>query len=274
MAGIKLVASDLDGTLLTHEAGLTEENSRAITEIVKRGVLFVPTTGRCLSEVPDFIKNHPSIEYIISSNGANITNLKTGECFPREMPAELSAKVYAILKKYPVFTCVHANKEGYVDPDRLNPESIAACGISPYYLKLFEGMCLPLPDFDRIMSEGIATELFAAFAKDASILSNCFFELSRLPGVEITRSTSGEIEIISDKAGKGKGVLRFAAMMGIHPSEIITAGDSMNDISMLRVAGLSVAAPSALDEVKEEATVRMSDGDGGVAEYILSKYIK
>ena len=81
MSYIKLVASDLDGTLLTKSATLTEESSRAISEMTARGIQFLPTTGRALSEVPDSVRNHPSVEYIISSDGANITNLpRCGGC--------------------------------------------------------------------------------------------------------------------------------------------------------------------------------------------------
>ena len=54
----KVVCSDLDGTLLDSESRLSEENSEAISELAKRGILFVPTTGRTMLELPDEIKNH------------------------------------------------------------------------------------------------------------------------------------------------------------------------------------------------------------------------
>ena len=116
--------------------------------------------------------------------------------------------------------------------------------------------------------------MFASFSGDGEALDRCLDELSHIAGIHTTRSTSGEIEVISDRAGKGNGLLLFAAMKGIDPSEIIVAGDSMNDVSMFRVAGLSVAAPRAIDAVRYEATVSMADSDGGVAEYILGKFVK
>ena len=105
-------------------------------------------------------------------------------------------------------------------------------------------------------------------------LDACLTELSQIEGIVTTRSTSGEIEVISQTAGKGNGILRLAASKGIHPSEIAVAGDSMNDLSMFRAAGLSVAVPNAMEAVKAEATQVMRESDGGVAEYILDSFIR
>ena len=114
--------------------------------------------------------------------------------------------------------------------------------------------------------------MIACFSGNDEALDACLKELSSIDGIHTTRSTSGEIEIISDKAGKGNSLLLFAAMKNIHPSEIIVAGDSMNDISMFHVAGLSIAAPRAIEAVRREATKAMSAEDGGVAEFILNNY--
>ena len=66
----KLIACDLDGTLFDSEGNFSEENSRAITELLALGVHFVPTSGRTFSDIPECVRNHPSVRYIIYSSTA------------------------------------------------------------------------------------------------------------------------------------------------------------------------------------------------------------
>ena len=68
MSKYKMVAIDLDGTLLGWHGTLTEENYRAISALADRGVIFVPTTGRALSEVPDELLRHPAVRYVITTS--------------------------------------------------------------------------------------------------------------------------------------------------------------------------------------------------------------
>ena len=74
----KLIACDLDGTLLNSDVDLSYENKAAITELVKKGIIFVPATGRSFYEAPASVREHPDIRYFISSNGSVIQDLKTG----------------------------------------------------------------------------------------------------------------------------------------------------------------------------------------------------
>ena len=67
---IKLIASDLDGTLLTTSKELSPETQRVLNEAVKKDIHIVPATGRSYQAVPDVIKKYPGIEYIITSGTA------------------------------------------------------------------------------------------------------------------------------------------------------------------------------------------------------------
>lgn len=70
MHRFKIITSDLDGTLLNSRSEISSENLRAIHELSNRGIYFVPSTGRTVSELPAEIINDPAIRYIIHSNGA------------------------------------------------------------------------------------------------------------------------------------------------------------------------------------------------------------
>ena len=77
---IRLVALDLDGTTLSPDGAISDENIRSIREASERGVNVVISTGRVESALPDCVKNIDSIRYAITSNGSRITDLRTGEC--------------------------------------------------------------------------------------------------------------------------------------------------------------------------------------------------
>ena len=77
--GIKLVASDLDGTLFTDEKTISDETRRTLEEITEKGILFVPCTGRAFASVPELVRTLPGVQYMIASNGASIYHVETGE---------------------------------------------------------------------------------------------------------------------------------------------------------------------------------------------------
>ena len=75
----KIVASDLDGTLLNKEQIISEENLQAISEMPSLGVEFVPTTGRSMNEIDPLLISSPDIRYIITSNGAVVYDKNIGK---------------------------------------------------------------------------------------------------------------------------------------------------------------------------------------------------
>ena len=80
----KLIASDLDGTLLTPQKTVSQENEAAIRELCELGVHFVPCSGRAYEQMPSFIRSNPYVRYYIYSDGAGIYDKKT-TCFVRTL---------------------------------------------------------------------------------------------------------------------------------------------------------------------------------------------
>ena len=94
---IKLIASDLDGTLLTNTKELSEKNRKVLSEAVKKGVYIVPATGRSYQAVPDIIKEFPGVEYIITANGGAVysvgENRRIYECLLKDSSVEACLRV-------------------------------------------------------------------------------------------------------------------------------------------------------------------------------------
>ena len=87
----KLIACDLDGTLFNSDGIMSEENSAAITELALRGVHFIPSSGRTFSDIPNNVRNHPAVRYIIHSSGAVIFDKRTQSRISFCMPNKRSA---------------------------------------------------------------------------------------------------------------------------------------------------------------------------------------
>jgi len=75
----RLIAADLDGTLLNDSGEISDENLRAAEWLAGRGVWFVPATGRTLAEIPARVKNSPAVRRILHSNGAVLLDKESGE---------------------------------------------------------------------------------------------------------------------------------------------------------------------------------------------------
>ena len=95
----KIVASDLDGTLLNNDSLLSEENKNAIAELDKKGIFFVPATGRTFAEVIPALKNNDHIRFIMHTNGAVIHDKKTGKHIINCMDTDLVSEILDILSQ-------------------------------------------------------------------------------------------------------------------------------------------------------------------------------
>ena len=76
---IKLIAADMDGTLLDDEKKIPEENLRVFRECAARGIEIVPATGRTMRGLPDELRNLPGVHYVILTNGAQVVDLEKNE---------------------------------------------------------------------------------------------------------------------------------------------------------------------------------------------------
>ena len=271
MSKYKMVAIDLDGTLLGWHGTLTEENYRAISALADRGVIFVPTTGRALSEVPDELLRHPAVRYVISSNGTAIHDRCEGKSSIVAMDKETSKRVYGIMRKYPFYFSNHVNTVSYIDAS-IPEERVTDYGISAYYAKFFKDLGTPLDNYDEIFLSGVEVQMFAGFARDPKDILSVREELRGVEGIVFTTSAPGDIEVMPAEAGKGNGVRSLAEHLGIPLDEVITAGDNLNDLAMLRSSGASVASLWAVPEIKAATTHVQDEGHQHICEYILDSF--
>ncbi len=270
----KIIATDLDGTLFNRNMELSRENARAISRLTQLGVQVVPTTGRALGEMPDSIKKNPDIRYIISSNGALIHDMKTGACEKICMPKELSSQLFADIFSCEAESLVHFNGESYVDADGYSEENYIYHNFNENYRKLIFSTNLPAPDFENFCYSMDAVEMICTSFHSPDERSKCLEKFSKMNDVLIAVTTPHNMELFYAKTSKGTALERLCGMLGADISETIGMGDSENDLTLLRSAGLSLAVENATPTLKEIADRIICSNEDHAMKYVLENFIE
>ena len=267
----KLIASDLDGTLLDSGARLSDANRDAIYEMVKRGAHFVPTSGRAHYEIISQVRDLDCVRYVISSNGARVYDKKTGRSIETLIEKEDYAAIYDIMKNYTVYLTMHHEGMTFVDEELSDRDTMDYYGINEYYKKHIKKTCVKMPHFNDYFDTPRNVEMVCGFFKYDSELKDCIQKLSAIKGIFVTSSAACSLEILSAKATKGAAVISLAKELGIDIADTVAVGDSLNDLTMIQKAGLGVATANAVDALKDAADLTVCSNDENVAVCLLER---
>ncbi len=272
MQQYKIIAVDLDGTLLNTDMTLSAENKAAIGDLAARDIYVVPSTGRTLSEIPPFVRDDENVRYIIHSCGSVVYDKQTKTRVSTCMDRALSREVLSMLRACKTSLCVHANGEAFVKAKEHNEEGYLRYRVHPNHRRLYYGACVPVEDFDAFCDALAEVEMFVVFFADDGELEKCRAALLATGKVKIVSSAPHNIEIFSAAAGKGTALLQLAELLGEDRSATMAVGDSTNDSDMVEKAGLGVAMANACDELKAIADVIACHNDEHILPYLTRKY--
>ena len=275
MAEIKIVALDLDGTLLDSEKRLSEVNRDALARAAEKGVLIVPTTGRFFGMMPPAVRDLPFVRYAITINGAQVYDRETDTAIVRdEIPLDMALGVMEVLDRYDViYDCYRANW-GWMTAAL--QDKAADYATNEHYLKMVREFRKPVPELKAHLRETAAdgdvqkVMLFATNRERATAIDS-LRKLSdeiaaRFPEIKVTASTWNNIELNIRTAHKGNALKRFAEHLGFTLENCMAFGDGMNDFTMVEAAGLGIAMANAEPEVKRVAKwIAPSNDEDGVA---------
>ena len=267
MNDIRIIALDLDGTLLNSSKELTEENLRALEEAAGKGIEIVTATGRFFDGMPDFIRDLPFLHYAIEINGAKVRDIRKNETiYTCEIPWQRAVEIMEFLDTFPVIYDCYQGGHGWMT--RSLQEKSAEFAPSKHYLKMLLELRTPVDDLKAFLTErkqGVQKiQLFVREPELHSRLSRQLPEL--LPDIAVSSSVRNNIELNALHATKGEGLKHLAEYLGVDISGTMAMGDGSNDLSMVRMAGIGVAMENATDAVKAAADAVTSDNDSsGVA---------
>jgi len=267
----KLIACDLDGTLLGSDLKLSELNKKAISTLTKKGIYFVPTTGRTLSEMKEVVDFH-DVRYIIYSNGVAFMDKNTGE---KKVIALKKETLKTLLEKLETFDCYivfHCDGKSYVNSK--SQESFDCYNVSYNVQELVKDCAEVKEDIISWACSEEKIECACVFFKNEQDMRECKNHIAKLDDLLVVDSFACNIEIFSKNAGKGNMLKRLAEYLDIDLKNIMTVGDSDNDSSMTQISGLGLATSNACENLKNVADEIICSNDEHVADYILNKYFQ
>ena len=275
MQEYKFISSDLDSTLLSSKMTLSEENRRAIHELTSRGIHFVPNTGRTLTEISEEVRNNPDIRYYIYSDGAAIYDKATNTVSGTYLDDTTYREMLRIFSEYKSFLTVRYGGVSYADADQYNEECMIYHQVGKYYRDFLFQTNVPTKDFQAFCEKLCNVEMICAFFHDDAELEECNRRILALGGTMIVSSMAHNVEVLSDRAGKGNALRRLSNMLGIDHAQTIAVGDSKNDADMLSAAALGLAVSNAWEELKAIADVVLPcSNDEHVVPYLLKTYFE
>lgn len=266
---IKLVALDLDGTTLNNDRVISERTRKALREADARGVNIVIATGRPFSALPKDVFEIDAIRYVLTSNGASITDLRKNETFYENCLSPLAVEhAVELLRKYDyIIECfIHGTayiEKWYYEQVRETHESFKSVSYILETRNPIDGIY----DFMQHNREHI--ENINVNFEDISKKPAMKEKLLMLPEVTITSSFPHNLEIGGATTSKARALSEMGRLLGIRADEMMAAGDSPNDIAMLNAVGMPVAVGNAEEEVKAVAKyIAPTNHEDGVAEAI------
>ncbi len=266
MAEIKLIALDLDGTLLDSQKRLSYRNETVLKECIRKGIWVVPCTGRIWGGVPEFLRDFPGIRYAITTNGAIIEDVKDQVILDaHKMSCELAMDILLMARQFHTMYDVYIGGHGYGEERFM--DHMEEYGISPLLQKMVRSTRVAVPDVRaQIEKLGQPVEKINYFFGDMAERIRARDALNARGDVIVSSSFSNNLEINAQGATKGEAILRLAAHLGLEPEKTMGIGDGGNDVTMVKMAGIGVAMGNAEDSLKEIADyVTLTNDEDGVA---------
>ena len=258
----RLIAMDLDGTLLTTDKRLTERNRTAMEKAAEAGITVVPATGRIYAGVPEEIRTLPFIRYLILANGATVYDRETDKVlYSAEIPPETAINVLAWLDGFPVIYDCYQDDQGYMTAEMW--EKAERYAPSPIYLRMIRTLRKPVPDLkDHIREAGRSVQKLQAFCETTEeqilVLEKT---AARFPELAVSSSVARNVEINDARANKGAALQALCDYLEIGTESAMAFGDGFNDLSMIRTAGTGVAMGNSVQAVLDTADLIAPDND-------------
>lgn len=264
----KLIALDMDGTLLTTDKRVSEKNKAAIKAAEANGVKIVLASGRPIIGITKYLNELDLLkdeDYVLSFNGGLVQNTKTQEIVSKlPLKGKDLKNIYKVSKELNINIHAFSAKDGLITPKSSQYTEHEAT---------INGIEINIKDFNDVDDE---EDIIKVMMIDPQEILDPAIE--KLPAevyekYSVFKSAPFFLEFTNKEVDKGLGLKKLGEYLGIKKEEIIACGDAGNDLSMVKYAGLGVAMGNAIKEVKEVANfITTSNDEDGIAN-VIEKFI-
>lgn len=266
----KLVASDLDETLIGLDHKISAANRKAIEEARRRGVLFVPASGRGFRTIQETLEElgvrDMAGQYLISFNGGAITENAGNRILHFEgISFDKARELFERSLTYDV--CTHVYTRDTVYAHRLTEDEVT------YLDGRMEVVELQGDSIDFLKEEDLVKVLYCR--PDYLYLREVAKDLEDITSdMDVSYSAGRYLEFNQQGVNKGTGLVRLAEHLGIPMEQTVAIGDNYNDLSMIRAAGLGVGVANTPEEMKPECdAVTEADFTHDAVAEVIEKYV-
>ena len=261
----RAIALDLDGTLTNHDKVVTPRTRQALLKAQEQGAIIILASGRPtygIVPVAECLELEKRGGYILSYNGGNIVNAKTGEkLFSQFLPDAVIPILYKYAKEKSHALLGYAGNEIITEmPD--DPYVKEESRINKMNIRKVDNLLDALePHPTKLLMTGDPTDMIKAEEELVEILGE---------KMDIFRSAPFFLELVPKGIDKAQSLLRLLSKINLTPADLMAFGDGYNDLSMLKLAGVGVAMANAAPEVRADADyVTLSNEEDGVAAALL-----
>lgn len=286
MSLYKMIAIDIDGTLLNSKSELTDKTVEILKEASRRGIYIVLTSGRMTKNVKTFCEKIGANKYFIAENGASIIDLQTNKTiYSKYLSKETVNKVLDVCEENSIYYMVYTQEELIVKnikymslffyKQNYNPNArIKQVVAGRDYINNVDGNFtkLMICDEDRSVYKSIVKQLKKIEEIDVLPVPHVSIKKLQLDGVEKEIKYS-YADISAKGANKWTAIEYLADLLGIKKYEIMAIGDNINDLHMIFNAGMGVAMDNGSPVAKKIANVIAPSNDKDGVAQIVEKYI-
>ena len=265
--GVRLIATDLDGTLFDSKHELLEENRFALETLTARGIKLVAATGRSRSSIPDSITKMPGMNYLITANGAKVYISGTDELIlEKYISVEAMEYVLPLFSDPDVMCEVFWGGVPHVEESRYN--AARDYGVPRWFTDYFFRSRQPVSDYIPAVRAHIheAENINFVFGNEKTETRLRNFLNKRTDLYELTSSFPFNFEIGGVGVTKAAALAVIAERENLDPKEIIAFGDQLNDVKMIEFAGIGIAPANAVPEALAAADlITVTNNENAIA---------
>ena len=271
-ANVRLIVSDIDGTLLPAAGSVSPATAEAVAACRARGVEFAVASGRWYPAARKIVVDQLGIRdgYMILCNGGAVTRCDGSVLMEAPLSGAQARAAYEILSAAPVMMTAYVRDAIY----RVRSQYLSVFRL-PETSYFAAGRAYRVVDDDEaaFARQGLTrTYKLEAYCDDPATLAQLRAQLAGA-GLQVNSAFPFNLEIVAPDAGKGAATRWLAAHLGVTEDQIMGFGDYANDLPMLESVGWPVAVGNAIDEVKRACRiVAPACADDGVAK-ALEKYV-
>lgn len=255
---IKVVALDLDGTLLNSQHQISQANKDIIHHLTEKGIEVILCTGRPYNAMKKFRDELGLTNIVICFNGAGVIDKDENYLLNTSLDETISRELVRIGRESDIY------HHGFMDTRWLVP----FFNETTRGYKERTGLTETLVDFDRVEELKFIKMMYIG---DREVLDSIYLELEKKFGDSVYKafSTTNYLEVLSNKSSKAKALDFYLKSKGLSRDNLLVMGDGYNDLEMIKFAGVGVIMENAPEELKEYGDyIAPSNEESGVALFL------